>query len=150
MLNDWIHKGLVYSQNPLFKKFMGKASGLFAKPLKMGLMLTTAYKKLVNTESTASGFDQVKDYMQTFIRLVKAYMNGDYRNVATKSLVIGVAVLLYFVSPLDIIPDFLPALGILDDISLMAWFMDTFQKEIVKFRQWESDQNFDHYRIGSL
>lgn len=150
MLNDWIHQGLKYSQNPIFKRILGKSGKLLAKPAKLGLLLTSAYGKLVVVDSNKSGFDQLKEFMFTFIRLVKSYINGDYRNVSSKSLLIGVAVLLYLVTPLDIIPDFIPVIGLLDDLTLMAWFIDAFQNEINKFRQWEFDTNFDHSRIGSL
>ena len=139
---------MIYAQNPMFKKFLGKAGGLMTKPLKLGLLLTTAYGKLVDVNSGQSGFQQIKGFMQTFIRLVKAYASGDYRDVSNKSILVGVAVLLYLVTPLDIIPDFIPAFGLLDDISLMAWFVDAFQKEITKFREWEADTSYAH--IGRL
>lgn len=150
MLNDWIKKGLQYSNNPLFKKFLGKAGGYMTKPLKLALLMTSAYGKLVDIDSGQSGINQLKDFMFTFIRLLKAYTRGEYRQVSTKSMLIGVAVLLYLVTPLDIIPDFIPGIGLLDDISLMAWFVDAFQKEISKFREWEADRSFDHTRIGTL
>ncbi|WP_439883066.1 YkvA family protein [Pontibacter sp. MBLB2868] len=134
----------------MFKKYMGKAGGLLTKPVKVGLLLTTAYGKLVDVERGESGFQQLKNAGLTLIRLVKAYVNGDYRNVSKKSMIVGVAVLLYLVTPLDIIPDFIPGIGLLDDLSLMAWFIDAFHKEITKFTDWEADQNFDHYRIGSF
>ncbi|WP_242919133.1 YkvA family protein [Pontibacter liquoris] len=148
MLNDWIQKGLVYSQNPAFRKYMGKASGLLAKPVKLGILLTTAYGKLVDSNSPKGSFEQIKEIMQTFIRLVRAYVSGDYRHVAKKSILIGVAVLLYLVTPLDIIPDFIPGIGLLDDLSLMAWFVTSFQREIENFRAWEADTSYAH--IGSF
>lgn len=144
MLNDWIQKGMSLSQNPIFKKFTGKAGALLSKPMKLGLLLTTAYGKLVDVDSKETGFQQLKNFMQTFIRLARAYVNGDYRDVSKKSLVLGVAVLLYLVTPLDIIPDFIPALGLLDDISLMAWFVDAFSKELNKFKEWEAHTSYDH------
>ncbi|QCR21298.1 YkvA family protein [Pontibacter sp. SGAir0037] len=140
MLQELINKGLRYSQNAAFKKYVGRAGGVIAKPLKLAMLLSTAYNKMVDIDSTKTGFQQVKDIMQTFIRLVKAYANGSYRNVSNKSLLIGVAVLLYLVTPLDIIPDFIPVVGLIDDISIMAWFIDAFQKEISAFQEWELNQ----------
>jgi len=141
MLQDLIQKGLQLSQHAIFRKFMGKAGGILAKPAKLFMLLSSAYTKLIDTDSTQSGFEQVKDIMQTFIRLVKAYANGSYRAVSNKSLLVGVGVLLYLVTPLDVIPDFIPIIGLLDDISLMAWFVDAFQKEISNFREWEANHN---------
>jgi uncharacterized membrane protein YkvA (DUF1232 family) len=149
MLQDLIDKGLKYSKNPIFRTILGRASGIMAKPVKIAMLLTTAYGKLVNLDSSRSGIDQVKDFMQTFIRLVKSYSNGSYRNVSNKSLLIGVGVLIYLVTPIDIIPDFIPIVGFLDDISLMAWFIDAFQKEISNFKEWEAG-NAIQPTIGTL
>ncbi|PVY38754.1 YkvA family protein [Pontibacter virosus] len=143
MIQDLINKGLKLSQHTIFKRFLGKAGVLVSKPVKLGMLLTTAYGKLVDVESNKSGFEQVKEVMQTFIRLAKAYINGSYRDVSNKSLLAGVAVLLYLVTPLDVIPDFIPVIGFLDDISLMAWFIDSFQKEITNFKTWESNKGFE-------
>ncbi|WP_162426479.1 YkvA family protein [Pontibacter pudoricolor] len=137
MIQDLIQKGLRLSQHAIFRRFVTKAGGFLGKPAKLAMLLTTAYDKLLDTSSSESGFAQVKDIMQTFIRLVKAYTNGNYRAVSNKSLLVGVGVLLYLVTPLDLIPDFIPVLGLLDDISLMAWFVDAFHKEITNFRAWE-------------
>ncbi|AKD04710.1 YkvA family protein [Pontibacter korlensis] len=144
MLQDWIQKGYSYSQNPIFRKLTGKAGAMLTKPMKVGLLLTTAYNKLVDVNGKETGFHQLKNVMQTFIRLVRAYIRGDYRDVSSKSMVIGVAVLLYLVTPLDIIPDFIPVIGLMDDISLMAWFVDAFSKEILKYREWETQTSYEN------
>ncbi|AMM52123.1 hypothetical protein TH61_14295 [Rufibacter sp. DG15C] len=130
-------KGFTLSKNVFFKFLMGKAGGLMGKPVKIGILLTTAYEKLTSAKSNESGFEQIKDIMMRFMRLVKAYTHGTYHDINTKSLLLGVAVLLYVVTPLDIIPDFIPILGFADDLSLMAWFISAFQEELQKFQTWE-------------
>ncbi len=145
MLQDLINRGLRLSRTAIFQRFLGKAGGVLGKPAKLGILLTNAYSKLVDAESSKSGFEQIKDLMYAFMRLVKAYMNGTYRDVSHKSLLIGVGVLLYLVSPIDVIPDFIPLLGLMDDISLIAWFIDAFQKEIQKFRDWENVGNIHQF-----
>ena len=134
------NQGLKISKNVLFSFLLQKATKLFGKPAKVGFVLRDAYQKLVDTKSNKSGFDQIREVMMSFIRLVRAYIRGDYRNIATKSIIIGIATLLYVVTPLDLVPDFIPVLGFADDISLMAWFINTFQSELTKYREWEQAQ----------
>lgn len=70
-------------------------------------------------------------------RLLKAYASGEYRQLPWKTLIRVIAVLIYFVSPIDILPDFLPIVGLTDDIALMLWLFSGIKDDIEKFRQWE-------------
>ncbi|TXK26571.1 DUF1232 domain-containing protein [Pontibacter qinzhouensis] len=148
-INELVNQGLKLTSHPMFKKFLGRAGGIAGKPAKLIMLVSAAYAKLIDAESPKNGFEQIKEVMLTFIRMVRFYANGTYRNISSKSLLVGVAVLLYWVTPLDIIPDFIPVIGLLDDISLMAWFIDSFQKEITKFRDWEAGASFEP-NIGTL
>ncbi len=131
-------KGLEISKKAIFHLLVKRASALLGKPVKIGLLLKEAYDKLVDVKSPKSGFVQIKEVFFTFIRLVRAYLNGSYRQIPTKALVLGLATLLYLVMPLDIIPDFLPLIGYSDDLSVIAWFVTTFQRELTRFRSWET------------
>ncbi|MBR7719212.1 DUF1232 domain-containing protein [Microvirga sp. SRT04] len=73
----------------------------------------------------------------TLVRLVRSYISGDYRDISTSTIISGLAVLLYVLSPIDLVPDFIPVVGFLDDLSLVSWFVVKFQTEITKFRDWE-------------
>jgi uncharacterized membrane protein YkvA (DUF1232 family) len=74
----------------------------------------------------------------TLVRLVRNYITGDYRQIQTSTIISGLAVLLYVLSPIDLVPDFVPVLGFLDDLSLVSWFMGKFQVEIANYREWET------------
>lgn len=74
-------------------------------------------------------------------RLLKAYASGEYRQLPWKTLIRVIAVLIYFVSPIDILPDFLPIIGLTDDIALMLWLFSGMKDDIDKFRQWEVGMN---------
>ena len=133
-------QGSKISKNIFFSILLKKATALFGKPAKVGFLLRDAYQKLVDTKSDKSGFAQIREVMMSFIRLVKAYFRGDYRDISTKSIIIGLATLLYVITLIDLVPDFIPVLGFADDISLMAWFIGAFQSELSKFREWEQAQ----------
>ena len=78
-----------------------------------------------------------RDQLSIVTRLLKAYASGDYRQLPWKTLIRIIAVLIYFVSPIDILPDFLPIVGLTDDIALMFWLFSGIKDDIEKFRQWE-------------
>lgn len=75
----------------------------------------------------------------TLMRLLAAYGTGEYREIAFKSMVVIVAALIYFLSPLDVIPDFVATVGFLDDLSILAYVFKTFKDEINRFVEWEME-----------
>ncbi|HLT05163.1 MAG TPA: YkvA family protein, partial [Pseudomonas sp.] len=58
-----------------------------------------------------------------------------------KALVSIVAGLAYFLSPLDLIPDFLLGVGLLDDVAVLAWIMRTWRGELDAFVAWRDAQS---------
>ena len=73
--------------------------------------------------------------------LCLAYWRGEYRAISPKALVSVVAGLMYFLSPLDAVPDFIPMFGMLDDIAVLAWLMKTLDDELTAFRLWRNRQH---------
>lgn len=50
------------------------------------------------------------------------------------------AALLYFVTPIDGIPDWLFGIGLVDDLAVLAWVMRTWRNELAAFEQWRAAQ----------
>ena len=50
---------------------------------------------------------------------------------------LSIAAILYFVNPLDVIPDLLPAFGFLDDAGVLAFVLQSIRKDIDRFLDWE-------------
>ncbi len=73
-------------------------------------------------------------------RMVRAYIKRDYREVPWRSIVVLMAGLLYFLTPVDLIPDFIPVLGLLDDASMIAFIFNTLKADIDAFIAWEEKQ----------
>lgn len=86
---------------------------------------------------SGANFATFRDQLGIVTRLVRAYASGEYRELPWKTLLRIIAVLIYFVSPIDILPDFLPIVGLSDDIALMLWLFSGIKDDIEKFRQWE-------------
>ena len=140
-MSSLTEKGLQLSKNAIFNVFIGRATKLLGKPFKVVALLNETADKLASKDSPDNKFKQLFDVAATLGRLVRDYVSGDYREVATSTIVSGFAVLLYVLSPIDLIPDFIPVLGFLDDLSLISWFLGKFQNELVKYREWEDTRH---------
>lgn len=72
-------------------------------------------------------------YVLLFSELVKAYVQGTYKKLPTKTLIKILAVLAYFVSPFDFIPDVLPLIGFTDDLALVLWVVKSVKNQLDEF-----------------
>ncbi len=75
--------------------------------------------------------------LQLLVRLVKASGSGAYTGFSVHRLVTIVAAILYLISPLDVIPDFIPAIGYADDAAVIAWVLNSIAEELKDFKSWE-------------
>ena len=64
-------------------------------------------------------------------------MNGAYTGFSVQKLVTIVAAILYLISPLDVIPDFIPVAGYADDAAVIAWVLNSLAEELKGFKSWE-------------
>ena len=88
-----------------------------------------------------SGFlgDQLESFTILW-SLLHDYWAGEYRAVPWRLIAaIGFAVT-YLVSPLDVVPDFIPFVGFVDDATVFALVVSSFQSEIDKYKTWKKEQ----------
>jgi len=83
-------------------------------------------------------FAETWPYFQTMLRLIRAYSEAKYRDVPESTLVVIIAAIIYIVNPLDVIPDALPALGYLDDATVLALAVRRARQALDDFMIWET------------
>jgi uncharacterized membrane protein YkvA (DUF1232 family) len=83
-------------------------------------------------------FKETWPYFQTMLRLIRTYYQGDYRDVDESMLVVIIAAIIYVVNPLDLIPDAIPALGFLDDATVLALAVRRTRQTLDDFMTWET------------
>ena len=101
------------------------------------LLLRDAYARL---EANTSTLGAVWEDLRAALRLLVAWTRRSYRQVSAASLVLLVAALLYFVTPIDVIPDPLGALGFADDIAVIQAAVEAVRDELDRFRAWEKQR----------
>lgn len=83
-------------------------------------------------------FQEMWPYFQAMLRLIRAYSQGSYRDVPESTLVVIIAAIIYVMDPLDVIPDALPALGFLDDATVLALAVRRSRQALDDFMVWET------------
>ncbi|WP_181305192.1 YkvA family protein [Rufibacter sp. XAAS-G3-1] len=127
-------------ESSFFKRFLQKAEDYLKQPLRIKTLLNDAYQKASERKDFGTIAAEVMESLATLTRLIKASVSGEYHGIPKNTVVMAVAVLIYFLSPIDVIPDWIPVIGLLDDATLLAWFMTSIKTEMDKFHAWESAQ----------
>ena len=78
-------------------------------------------------------------YLQTMLRLVRAYERGEYKQVSNEDLTWIVTALNYLVDPFDLIPDKIPFLGFVDDAIVVGFVADKTRQTLDDFMIWETN-----------
>ncbi len=78
--------------------------------------------------------------MKDFSRLVRSWLNGTYRVFPWRTFFIFILVGIYAINPFDIIPDFIPFIGIIDDAAMLGFLYRSLRKDVEKFLEWERVQ----------
>ena len=110
-----------------------KINDLIADSILLKKLTDAAYTKL---ESSIQYYADISEQIKYIILILNDWANKNYTNINEKKIILGILVLLYFVSPIDIIPDFIPFIGKKDDIFLLKKVSKGLDKEILKYKQW--------------
>lgn len=119
------------------KKIWEKAKATAGDKEKIKSTLSSAGKKLKNLAENSKDLKELKSKLEILIRMVQAHLSGNYRSFPTSSVILIVFGILYFVTPVDVIPDFIPALGFTDDASVVFLIVRKLNKDIEAFSEWE-------------
>ncbi|MDH3221313.1 MAG: YkvA family protein [Gammaproteobacteria bacterium] len=132
--------GQKVEQSSFFRSARDKALDYARNPKKLFALLDRAARKAVAAKVPLA---EIRESLQASIRLLRAYANGQYRDLPWESLVSIIASIVYFVMPLDLIPDFILAFGLIDDAALLGWILSSVKKDIDRFVEWEKSGTLD-------
>lgn len=121
----------------IFDTLYRQAERLISSDTLVSKLLDTVFLKV--GELTDDWY-KLQDSIIALARMVSAWAKGDYKNISTSSIIAVIAALIYFVNPIDLIPDFIPVIGQIDDIIVLGYLIKKWNKEIERFMAWEATQ----------
>lgn len=129
-----------FNQNKIiqyFKKSESRAQVLLNDKKKTEETIQKALNKASANKKDLSG---VWVKMQLLFSIAKDYARGHYTQIPKRSIIAILGGLVYFLSPVDIIPDFVPFLGFVDDIFILNLVYKQVLKDLEKYQQWKNAQ----------
>jgi uncharacterized membrane protein YkvA (DUF1232 family) len=78
--------------------------------------------------------------LMTMIRMIQAYAKREYRAVPWGTMAVIIGGVVYFVSPVDLIPDPIPVVGFLDDAAVLALIIAQVRADLDDFLVWETER----------
>ena len=95
-------------------------------------------------DGNAGPLAKLGDDLKTLLRLLDATVSGRYPALPQGVMTAVGAALLYWLMPLDLIPDPILALGFIDDAAILGWVLKRLSDDLVAFRSWEKAQALEH------
>ena len=99
------------------------------------------YESLNDKMNKTKGLSKWFDAVDTIGDMVVDYAKGNYREVPLNTIIGATAALIYFLSPIDVLPDVVAGLGQLDDIAIIAFAVKSISHDLDKYREWKRLQD---------
>lgn len=120
----------------VIKKFLANSSWLqeakaFINDKEKMQNLLNRFKEFFNNNS----LEEIKDNMKEAFNYVSDVFSGRYKDYSMTALITLVAGMVYVVSPIDIIPDFIPVVGFTDDITVFLFVLKSVNDELERYRK---------------
>ena len=120
----------------VIKKFLANSSSVqeakaFINDKEKMQNLLNRFKEFFNNNS----LEEIKDNMKEAFNYVSDVFSGRYKDYSMTALITLVAGMVYVVSPIDIIPDFIPIVGFTDDITVFLFVLKSVNDELERYRK---------------
>jgi uncharacterized membrane protein YkvA (DUF1232 family) len=115
------------------RRYESRAAEILADSAKAHSLLDKAQRKVGPAKALAKIWDDTFALM----RMIRAYVDGRYREIPWLTILTATAAIVYFAAPADFIPDFIVGLGLFDDAAVLTWALSAVGRTLAEFRAWE-------------
>lgn len=95
-------------------------------------------KEELDRKSREGPLNRFVSELKLMFAMIQDYWNGIYREVPWMTIAAVVAALVYVISPVDLIPDFIPGIGLIDDAAVVAACLNLIQSDFDAYKRWKN------------
>lgn len=125
--------------NTRINRIVNKAKEVLSNNEKVKVLLNDVKKKIDKINHSSEERTSFVYQVQVLVKMLRAHFKGEYNAFSTSTVLMLVFGLVYFITPIDLIPDFIPGLGLTDDISIVYMIFKSVADDIANFRYWEAE-----------
>ena len=118
----------------IINSYQSKVNAADAAPEKVAQEKDKTLDKIKNASALSGLFDNIR----TAYDMVSDSVTGKYKGVAKSTLALLAGGLAYLALPLDLVPDFIPVAGWVDDAAVLAWIFKRCADEFQKYKDFKS------------
>lgn len=120
----------------LLNKGISEAQEVIKNPSKVDELLVQLEEKLKGVPAIG----QTLSDLPLMIAMVKAWIKKEYTVVSPKVIACLVGAILYLLKKKDLIPDYIPVIGIADDLAVLGLALKLSEPELKAFSEWRAAQ----------
>ena len=77
--------------------------------------------------------------LAVLLSMLRAYIKKQYTDVSLSTILLGIAGLIYVVNPMDVVPEYILGVGLLDDAAILGILLQAMHMDLNKYKKWQEE-----------
>jgi len=103
--------------------------------------------KLMNLLLGSNSLKGIVSDAKTMVSLVRDFVNDEYRDISWATIGAIILAFVYLVAPVDLIPDFIPVIGMIDDLFFFRIALAFVQDDLEQYSHWKRNAEIDDAEV---
>ncbi len=95
--------------------------------------------KIIKKAKSSNSLKEFLGEFQDLFSMLKDYTGGKYKKVPFWMIASIAGALVYVLNPMDLVPDAIPFVGLLDDTAVFSTCLSMIGLELKKYREWKTE-----------
>ena len=129
-----------FSEKDIREEFENLSRKVSEKNIKEVL---SSIDEIIQKIKNSSFLSRERAKVELLIMALRDYWNGEYKELPYRTIVAIVVALIYILNPIDIIPDFIPIIGQIDDLAMLLFVWEMISEDIRDYALWKIKNSND-------